>query len=199
MGTKNFLLTVLASTLLLPAGGFAQQSLGDLARELREQRAKSEKKPAKVFTNDNLPARPPEEGRTAAAGMSSTPKTEAPAAETPSTAAPEKEQPKTPEKPKEDKKKTRDFWQGRYKAAREALAQVQEIQQVAEDELNLLQIQQARELDPNIKSDLDNRVNAKKADVDSDRAATEKAKKALSDLEKEFEESGAPADWSKTD
>jgi len=47
-------------------------SLGELARQLKIERAKAGQKPVKVFTNDNLPARPPEEGPTAATGMSAT-------------------------------------------------------------------------------------------------------------------------------
>lgn len=46
-------------------------SLGELARQLKSQREKAFVKPKTVFTNDNLPARPPEEGPTAAAGMAS--------------------------------------------------------------------------------------------------------------------------------
>jgi hypothetical protein len=48
-------------------------SLGTLARLLRAQRADAAKKPAKVFTNDNLPPRPPGASLTAASGISSTP------------------------------------------------------------------------------------------------------------------------------
>lgn len=67
---------------LLAGLGLAQQqatptpsptpSLGELARKQREQREKTAQKPVKVFTNDNLPARPPSESATAAAGSSST-------------------------------------------------------------------------------------------------------------------------------
>ncbi len=53
-----------------PAG--ATPSLGDLARQLKIERSKASQKPEKVFTNDNLPARPPGEGPTAATGMSAT-------------------------------------------------------------------------------------------------------------------------------
>jgi hypothetical protein len=44
-------------------------SLGELARHLKAQREKAAVKPQTVFTNDNLPARPPQEGPTAAGGM----------------------------------------------------------------------------------------------------------------------------------
>ena len=39
-------------------GGAKQSSLGDLARQLNEKRTQAAQKPSKVFTNDNLPARP---------------------------------------------------------------------------------------------------------------------------------------------
>lgn len=47
----------------------AVPSLGDLARQLRAERAKAAQKPEKIYSNDNLPARPPKEGLTAAGGM----------------------------------------------------------------------------------------------------------------------------------
>jgi len=45
-------------------------SLGDMARQLKAQRAKAAKKPVKVYSNDNLPKRPPGEALTMAGGMS---------------------------------------------------------------------------------------------------------------------------------
>jgi TATA-binding protein-associated factor Taf7 len=51
-------------------GASSQPSLGDLARQLKEQRAEAARKPSKVFTNDNLPARPAGRGVSVAAAMS---------------------------------------------------------------------------------------------------------------------------------
>lgn len=52
-------------------GGSGQEpSLGDLARQQRALREKAAKKPAKEFSNDNLPARPAAGGLTVAAEMS---------------------------------------------------------------------------------------------------------------------------------
>lgn len=45
-------------------------SLGDIARQLKAQRAKATKKPARVYSNDNLPKRPPGEALTMAGGIS---------------------------------------------------------------------------------------------------------------------------------
>jgi hypothetical protein len=65
------------------AGASSQPSLGDLARQLREQRAEAARKPSKVFTNDNLPARPAGRGLSVAGSISS----EAPTGEAEQSAA----------------------------------------------------------------------------------------------------------------
>jgi hypothetical protein len=79
------------------------------------------------------------------------------------------------------------------------VARVKEQQQLAEDELNLLQIQQAREMDPIAKQDLDTKVQAKQSEVDINKATTDAAQKNLDDLAKEFKDSGAPEEWSQTE
>jgi len=79
------------------------------------------------------------------------------------------------------------------------LAKAKELQQLSEDELNLLQIQQVREIDPVAKADLTAKVQAKQSEVGLNTAATDAAQNALDDLEKEFKASGAPDDWSQTD
>ena len=193
----------------LPLLAMPQQSLGDLARQLRQQQPKAGRKATKVYTNDDLPAHPAEESRAAASGMSSTPalspSEKAPAEPDSSHAAGETSKaPETaqaanePAKP-EKEKETKEYWQGRFKSARARLAEVQERQQLAEDELNLLQIQQVREMNGNAKAELDDKVKAKQGEVAQARAATEEARKALDDLQDEFKASGAPEEWSETE
>ncbi|MFB3923144.1 MAG: hypothetical protein ACE145_15600 [Terriglobia bacterium] len=63
-------LLVLGLTLSLGLAQDQSSSLGDLARQLKAQREKAAKKPVKVFSNDNLPKRPPGETLTMASGMS---------------------------------------------------------------------------------------------------------------------------------
>jgi len=99
------------------------------------------------------------------------------------------------EKPKY-KQGTKEYWQARFKSARARLAESQERQQLAEDELNLLQIQDARELNPDAKAELGAKVKTKEDDVSKNRAATEEAQRALDDLVREFQASGAPEEWS---
>jgi type IV secretory pathway VirB10-like protein len=179
------------------------QSLGDLARQERAKRAKETKKAVKVVTDEDLPPPATEAKPAAPPSESAEQPGEQPAeqaAEPPATPPEEASAPPPAEEAKpEDKQKTRDYWQGRFKAAKQRIADAEELQRLAEDELSLLQIQQARELSPDAKSDLDAQVKAKSAEVESKRAQTAKAQKALEDLEKDFKESGAPEDWSKTD
>ena len=63
MSRFRLLLTIVALSIALPVVARPQQdqSLGDVARQLREQRAKDTKKATKVFTNDNLPSPKPME------------------------------------------------------------------------------------------------------------------------------------------
>ncbi len=210
MKIKNLVL-VGSGLMLLAASICAAQSLGDLARAERERRNKEAKKPVKEFTNDNLPTRPPSEGPTAASGISAAPSTEAstkpeagqPAAESTSGESPKDTQAKPTEESKkekpEDKIKTKDYWQSKFRAQRAALAKAQEEQDLVEDELRLLQIRQARELAQDVQMEVAQKITAKTADLDAKRESTAKAQKALDDLDKEFADSGAPEDWSKTE
>ena len=208
MKTKVLILAAVGLILML-VGSLAAQSLGDVARQERQKRAKETKKPVKVVTNDDFPAPPPAEEAKPAATSSASEETPAASAEQPAaqpteqpaaqTTAEEAAPPTAEEAKPEDKQKTRDYWQGRFRAAKQRIADAEELQRLAEDELSLLQIQQAQELSPDGQADLEVRVKAKQAELETRRATTAKARKALEDLEKEFKDSGAPTDWSKTD
>jgi len=194
----RLLLTIIFLGVTLPLVARPQQQapLGDVARQLRQQ-DKDAKKATKVFTNDNLPAPKPMEAVTRmSAPPESLPSTaEASAKTATSRGAAENKS----SEPADDKAKTRDYWQDKFRAARQDLARAKEQQQLAEDELNLLEIQQAREMDPLAKQDLDSRVQAKQSEVDAAKAEVEAAQKNLEDLAKDFDESGAPSDWSQTE
>jgi hypothetical protein len=177
-----------------------QESLGDLARQLRTQKEAETKKATKVYTNDNLPA--PVSGE-ALNWLPPTPEDKPkPASTTTAQPAPSPSSEETSSKQSESPEntpKTRDDWQEKFKAARRDLAKAKEQQQLSEDELNLLQIQQVREIDPAAKAALTAQVQAKQSEVDVNSAATDAAQKDLDDLEKEFKASGVPDDWSQTD
>lgn len=198
MGKITYLLAVLCLGTAMPlaAQSGQQQSLGDVARQIR-QKDKDAPKATKVITNDNLPAPVPGETLTVLTANPSTPAKPDAAASKPASSdqAPANEKPEHPE----SQPKTREEWQAKFKAVREGLAKAKELQQLSEDELNLLQIQEAREIDATAKADLDAKVQAKQSEVDTNRAATQAAQKALDDLDQEFKDSGSPADWSDTE
>jgi ribosome-binding protein aMBF1 (putative translation factor) len=197
----TLLFTILTLSVGLPLAVQPQQqeSLGDVARQLRQQHDKDAKKAAKVFTNDNLPEPKFGEAVSSSPGPPENPAAPAPTTSKPASAAPSEETGSKPPAPPEDKVKTRDYWQAKFKAARQDLAKAKELQQLSEDELNLLQIQQARELDTMAKEGLTAKVQAKQSEVDIIKATTDAAQKALDDLEKIFKDSGAPEDWSQTE
>ena len=195
----------LAATLPLAAAQQTcqQESLGDVARQVRQERQKAPK-PAKVFTNDDIPP---------AVAPASGPGSEKPAeGEKTKESAAQPPSPETaPEKgtsesgPSEAAMKDRVYWQAKFKTAREALAKAKEEQQLAEDELNLLQIQQARDFsaaatfDTTAKDQLDAKIRDKQSQVEAKKAATEEAEKTLDALDRAFKESGAPEEWSVTE
>lgn len=197
--TKSLKLAVLVLVLGLPISLAAQKSLGDMARQLREQREKAPRKAVKFYTNDNLPARPPGEGPTASASMSAEAETEATPSSTAEASGKTAEGREAEKRGSSENKKTREYWQGRFKALRGELARAQEVLQLCKDELNLLQIEDGRAIDPNAKTDLDAKVQAKQGEVKGEQDKVDKVEKQLDDLEKELTDSGAPADWSKTD
>lgn len=201
MSRFTLLLTIVALSIALPLVARPQQdqSLGDVARQLREQRQKDAKKATKVFTNDNLPEPKPMETVTTLNGPPAAPAPAAQAASKPATSAPPEEANSKPPEPPGDKAKTRDYWQDRFRSARQDVARAKEQQQLSEDELNLLQIQQAREMDPIAKQDLDSKVQAKQSEADTNKAATDAAQKNLDGLATAFKDSGAPDDWSQTE
>ena len=197
-------LAIVALSVVLPAAAQSppEESLGTLARQLRQQRDEGAKKAAKVFTNDNLPAPtswepvnsqvgppPPPENSTVASANSPKANSSAAPGESPKIGNHEPESPPAGVG-------TREYWQARFKAARQDVANAQKAQQLVEDELNLLQLQQAREIDPDAKAEFTTRVEAKQSEVDRAKAATEAAQKVLADIEDKFKESGAPEEWS---
>jgi len=90
---------------------------------------------------------------------------------------------------------TREYWQQRFQTAREALARAQEEQELAENELSLLQTRQAQELNPASQAELAQAIPPKQGEIAMKRATAEKAKQDLEALEQQFDASGAPAEW----
>lgn len=93
-------------------------------------------------------------------------------------------------------KGSEEYWRLRFKAAREALAHAQEARQLAEDELGLLQSQQAHDWGTPAAASADSRIEEKRNEVASKREAETQAQQELDALDDEFQHSGAPKEWS---
>jgi hypothetical protein len=189
----------------LPWLAAPQQSLGDAAREFRQQQVKTGLKPTKVYTNDNLSSHKPDEVHApisvppsdqVSTAFGQTQATDSPQAMKPTSqvSEPVPGAPKS-EKP-EDENESKDYWQARFKSVRAELAEAQERQHLAEDELNLLQIQDARTLNTDVKAELARQISGKQDEIVQKQALTSEAQKALDNLRNEFEASGAPEEWS---
>jgi hypothetical protein len=185
MSHRRRLIVFLGASLLLIPKVAPSQSLGEVARELRQERAKHPAKAVKVYTNDNIV-----KSETGPLSSAETAPAAAEAGETKISPAPQPLEQQT-----KNAIKTKEYWQARFSAARAVLSRAKEEQRLVEDELSLLQIQRVRELDPNRSKELRIRVNEKADELKTKREATEKAQKALNDLKKEFKQSGAPEDW----
>jgi hypothetical protein len=175
------------------------QDLGGLARESRARKMKvMQERSVRIWSNENMPRRPAGEGPTAAAGISAAPLPPPDAGVAP--APPDEASAPAPSAAAgDDKKRTKEYWQGRFKPIRQHLADMEEQQRLVEDELSLLQIQRARELSFDVQGQLEAQIKAATANVEARRAETAKVRKELEETEKEFKDSGAPADWAKTD
>jgi hypothetical protein len=199
MKTKSLVIIVLGFGLgVVGARAAHAQSLADVARAERAKQA-AQPKAVKVYTNDNIPhvtsmtaaSESAPGGAPAEAGKPS----EANATPPASTAASEAGKAPAPEEKAEDKAKTKEYWQSKFAEAQAAVSKADEELSLSQDELNLAQMNEARELDPDKQKELSQDVTAKQAAADSKREADEKAKQALDELKKEFEESGAPKEW----
>jgi len=202
--TKLALVLLGALWLPVPASGIAQ-SLAEVARQVRKEREAREKEgkvPVKVFTNDDISRLPAAATSDSAPPRPSTtagppaPETKPPeSAQPPAGGAPPAAAPVAQPGQAKDRVKSREYWQARFKAVRAALARAREEQALVEDEIQLLQIQQARELNPDLSRKLNSRIDASTLELQAKRAATEKAQQTLDKIEKEFKNSGAPPDW----
>ncbi len=198
-------LLVFAAFLLPPSVTSSAQSLGEIARRYRkelEERKNKGEVPVIVFTNDDIARMPPVSivgpsvGRAAGPASKQTATTPPPGStlRKATTAPTEGHRGKS-----EESAKSKEYWQAKFKAARAALEQAKEEQTLVEDEIQLLQIQQARELNPDRSRKLNSKIDASTIELEAKRAATHKAQAALDEIEKEFKKSGAPERWIQDD
>ncbi|HXH51408.1 MAG TPA: hypothetical protein VNM47_18880 [Terriglobia bacterium] len=198
MNAKLSLVFLVIFLIPLPLANSAQ-SLGDVARRARREREGRKKRgeiPVRVFTNDDIARMPP----IAILESSHEEETKPPAQPQPSATTGGKSTvpsstARTAKVKGEESGESKEYWQARFKAARAVLAHAKDEQTLVEDELRLLQIQQARELDPDRSRKLNGLIDASTVELETKRVATEKAGQALEKLEKEFKDSDAPQDW----
>jgi hypothetical protein len=201
---KLFLVLTWSLLLQVPTGSSAQ-SLGEIARQYRKEREALREKgeaPARVFTNDDIARMPPiatlKSSQQAPTASDTIPPAPSLPPGTPGGRTSAGTSAAKPAKA-EDKMRSPKYWQAKFKTVRAALARAQEEQTLVEDELRLLQIQQARELDPDRSRILNGQIDAATVNLKATRALTEKAQSALDEIEKEFKQSGAPQGWAQDD
>ena len=163
------------------------QDLSQLAKKTREERLKTKmQRSVRVWTNDNMPKRPPGEGPTAAAGMSAAAPPDYPGATEP-------EPPPGPDPAEplaEAETSAIDSLRAQIKQAKQRLTGLEERQRLAEDELSLLQVQQATELAPNTQSTLAAKIKEKNGAISTRRQEMDKTKKEIETLEKDLKARG---------
>lgn len=180
--TKCRFVGALAIAALLLAAPASAQSLGEIARKLREKKETPSAKPTRVYTNDNIPR----EG-----GLSTG---DAPAAEKKS-AEKDKDTEKKDEKSKAELEK-----EYREKAAklRESLTYEEKKLDVLQRELNLAQVQHYSSPDQALREQTTrSEINKRQAELEQQKQAVEAAKKAIVDLEDELRRKSLPQGWAR--
>jgi DNA repair exonuclease SbcCD ATPase subunit len=176
---------------MLPALAASAQDLAKLAKQSREQRMKVMKeRSVRVYTNDNLPRRPAGEGLTAAGGMAAAPPALSDEQRREFEHPPEAE-------PDQSDQPDLDAMRDQLEQSRANLKGLEERLGLAEDELNLLRIQQASELAPDTQATLAAKIKDKSASVASLKQEIEKAKKEIEKAEKELKAAGGSLEGKK--
>lgn len=178
-----YILMILAAAFVVAHVSAQAQDLGKLATKTREQRMKTmQQKSVRIFNNDNMPKRPASEGPTAAAGM-------APAPPQGTAAGAEFNETPPVEPPPSDTSEV-DSMRDQIKKDGQSIKAMEERLRLAEDELSLMQVQQASELSPDTQAALGPQIKDKTSAVAALRQEIADAKKKLEKLEKDFKTQG---------
>ncbi len=167
-----------------------QESLGEAARRAREQK-KSQPKPTKVFTNDNLPTA----GTVSVIGSAPA----APATDTASAKAEtagEKTAATDEKAPKE--KRGEAYWRKRFAELHGQLRTAEKELDILQRELNLQQVQYYSDPNKALREQYDRKdiVNHTKA-IEDKKQEIAKLKRTISDLEDELRHSGGDPGWAR--
>jgi DNA repair exonuclease SbcCD ATPase subunit len=184
----------LAVTPLLQAQDNSQQTgdaVADAARKARESK-KTEPKPKKVFTDDDVSTRAPNQQPASGTAPNTNPTTGEPQpAASPNEGG---EDAKTGQPKESDETK----WRKRFKAARDKLATAQKQLDILQRDLNKNEVQYYPDPQKAMQEQYSREgINKRKAKIDEKEAEVAKLKQALSDLEDDLRKSGGDIGWSR--
>jgi len=182
--------TVLAAA--APARAFAQPSLADIARQ-EEERRKTVRAPAKVYTNKDLsPVVAPPPPPTAPADAN-----DSKAADDPKDAKDSKGAKAGPDAKDTGKKEVRDqaYWSGKLKALQQTLDRDTSFSIALQTRINSLLTDFVNRDDPVQKAAIERDRQKALAELDGLKKTLVDDKKAIADLEEEARRAGVPPGW----
>lgn len=173
------------------------QSLGDIARKVREEK-KQEKKATRVYTNDNLPTKP---GEVSVVGTPApAPKIEGEETATAeggaapgAGAAAAKEEEKSKEPPHDEA-----YWKGKFAEQRAKISAAEKELDLLQRELNLMQQQYYS--DPNEalrEQNTRNQINSQTQAINDKRSEIDKLRAGLAALEDQLRREGGDPGWAR--
>lgn len=187
--TAAFAFVALTAGLACAQQDSSQSSTGDsLAEAARKARAeqKTEPKPKKVFTNDDIPSPPP-------------PSTDASAkaATQPAGGQADVEGPGTPEETANNPK-SEAYWRKRFQKQHDKISQAEQELDVLQRELNKDQVQYYNDPQKALMQQHDRSdINDKTTKIDAKQKEIDSLKQGLSDLEDELRKAGGDPGWAR--
>ena len=187
----QLILAISGLALLLPAGICAQetksqpsqtQSLAEAARKAREKKGPQK---AKVFTNDNLPAK----GTVNVVGPDPA-QTEG---------QPQQGQEGQPAQGQaQGQQQGEQYWRGRFAEAHKQVADAEKELDILQRELNLMNMQYYSDPQKTLNEELSRKaVNDHRAKIEAKQADVARLKQALEDLETELRRAGGQPGWAR--
>lgn len=173
------------------------QSVGDLAREERARTAR-ENKPVKVYTNDDIRSSSAPAAATSPAKGADKKQESAKQGADAKAAPGGKEEVKKAEAPEKSQADLEKEYRDRFAKLRETQAYEQKKLDVMQRELSLMQTQFYS--DPNVavrEQTFRSQINQRTQEIDQQKAAADKANKAIADLEEELRRKNLPAGWAR--
>jgi hypothetical protein len=158
------------------------QSLGDVAKKTESQK-KGPAKPAKVYTNNDLPK---SDAAVTPPSTPAPPTAAAPAAGT---------QPAAEEKPADGPRKDEAYWRGRVTEIRDNLQRAKMFQEALQTRINSLSADFASRDDPAQRGAVASDRQKALAELERVKKEIKDFEKALSDLEDEARRAGVPPGW----